>query len=86
MGGDDFLTCRQLRPHPRPSPTRLRLFSGPPANTAFLYQIYFKNQTPARGVSHPAHLLLPDVLSIVIDSFTSATERHIEVCFYSMDG
>jgi len=42
-------------------------------------QIYFKNQTPARGVSHPSHLLLPDVLSIVIDSFTSATERHIEV-------
>ncbi|KAF8477968.1 nucleophile aminohydrolase [Russula ochroleuca] len=42
-------------------------------------QIYFKNQTAARGYSHPAHLPLPDVLSIVIDSFTSATERHIEV-------
>jgi len=42
-------------------------------------QIYFKNQTPAQGSPHPAHLPLPDVLSIVIDSFTSATERHIEV-------
>jgi len=42
-------------------------------------QIYFKNQTAAPGLSHPAHLPLPDVLSIVIDSFTSATERHIEV-------
>lgn len=42
-------------------------------------QIYFKNQTPAPGTSHPTHLPLPDVLSIVIDSFTSATERHIEV-------
>jgi len=42
-------------------------------------QIYFKNQTAAPGFSHPAHLPLPDVLSIVIDSFTSATERHIEV-------
>ncbi|KZT69571.1 N-terminal nucleophile aminohydrolase [Daedalea quercina L-15889] len=42
-------------------------------------QIYFKNQTPAPGASHPTHLPLPDVLSIVIDSFTSATERHIEV-------
>jgi len=42
-------------------------------------QIYFRNQTPAPGTSHPTHLPLPDVLSIVIDSFTSATERHIEV-------
>ncbi|TFY62067.1 hypothetical protein EVJ58_g4115 [Rhodofomes roseus] len=42
-------------------------------------QIYFKNQTPAPGTNHPTHLPLPDVLSIVIDSFTSATERHIEV-------
>ncbi|CCL99528.1 uncharacterized protein FIBRA_01546 [Fibroporia radiculosa] len=42
-------------------------------------QIYFKNQTPAAGSSHPTHLPLNDVLSIVIDSFTSATERHIEV-------
>jgi len=42
-------------------------------------QIYFKNQTAAPGLSHPAHLPLNDVLSIVIDSFTSATERHIEV-------
>ncbi|THH16166.1 hypothetical protein EW146_g4427 [Bondarzewia mesenterica] len=41
--------------------------------------IYFKNQTAAPGTSHPSHLPLPDVLSIVIDSFTSATERHIEV-------
>ncbi|KAJ7717726.1 nucleophile aminohydrolase [Mycena maculata] len=42
-------------------------------------QIYFKNQTPAPGTSHPAHLPLNHVLSLVIDSFTSATERHIEV-------
>ncbi|KAJ8487260.1 hypothetical protein ONZ51_g4283 [Trametes cubensis] len=42
-------------------------------------QIYFKNQTAAPGQSHPTHLPLPDVLAIVIDSFTSATERHIEV-------
>jgi len=42
-------------------------------------QIYFKNQAPAPGVSFPRHLPLPTVLSLVIDSFTSATERHIEV-------
>ncbi|KAJ3486727.1 hypothetical protein NLI96_g4014 [Meripilus lineatus] len=42
-------------------------------------QIYFKNQTAPAGQSHPTHLPLQDVLSIVIDSFTSATERHIEV-------
>ncbi|KAF9805021.1 hypothetical protein IEO21_09220 [Rhodonia placenta] len=42
-------------------------------------QIYFKNQTPAPGTPHPTYLPLPDVLAIVIDSFTSATERHIEV-------
>ncbi|KAI0070388.1 proteasome subunit [Panus rudis PR-1116 ss-1] len=42
-------------------------------------QIYFKNQQQTPGQSRPLHLPLPDVLSIVIDSFTSATERHIEV-------
>ncbi|KAJ7581204.1 nucleophile aminohydrolase [Mycena floridula] len=42
-------------------------------------QIYFKNQTAAPGTEHPAHLSLQHVLSLVIDSFTSATERHIEV-------
>jgi len=42
-------------------------------------QIYFKNQTPTLGTAHPVHLPLPIVLSLVIDSFTSATERHIEV-------
>ncbi|KAJ7776856.1 20S proteasome subunit [Mycena maculata] len=42
-------------------------------------QIYFKNQTPPPGNAHPTHLPLPHVLSLVIDSFTSATERHIEV-------
>lgn len=42
-------------------------------------QIYFKNMTPAPGTAHPSHLPLPHVLSLVIDSFTSATERHIEV-------
>jgi hypothetical protein len=42
-------------------------------------QIYFKNQTPAPGKVHPTHLPLHEVLALVIDSFTSATERHIEV-------
>ncbi|RXW19076.1 hypothetical protein EST38_g6770 [Candolleomyces aberdarensis] len=42
-------------------------------------QIYFKNQTPAPGTVFPQHLPLATVLSIVIDSFTGATERHIEV-------
>ncbi|KAJ6494710.1 nucleophile aminohydrolase [Mycena vitilis] len=42
-------------------------------------QIYFRNQTPAPGTKHPEHLPLSHVLSLVIDSFTSATERHIEV-------
>ncbi|KAF8585019.1 N-terminal nucleophile aminohydrolase [Ramaria rubella] len=42
-------------------------------------QIYFKNQTPTHGSSHPTHLPLRHVLELVIDSFTSATERHIEV-------
>jgi len=42
-------------------------------------QIYFKNQTPAPGTPFLKHLPLPTVLSLVIDSFTGATERHIEV-------
>ncbi|KAH8822617.1 nucleophile aminohydrolase [Flagelloscypha sp. PMI_526] len=42
-------------------------------------QIYFKNQVAAAGAPHPTHLPLNEVLSLVIDSFTSATERHIEV-------
>jgi len=42
-------------------------------------QIYFKNQVPSPDAPFPAHLPLKRVLSIVTDSFTSATERHIEV-------
>ncbi|KAL7421045.1 Proteasome subunit beta type-6 [Cryptotrichosporon argae] len=44
-------------------------------------QIYFRNQTPAPGqpAPIPGNLPLSTVLAIVIDSFTSATERHIEV-------
>jgi len=42
-------------------------------------QIYFKNQLPPPGGAHPKHLPLPDVISLVIDAFTGATERHIEV-------
>jgi len=42
-------------------------------------QIYFKNQVAAAGSAHPQHLPLLDVLALVTDSFTSATERHIEV-------
>ncbi len=51
---------------------------------SFHLQIYFKNQTPAPGTSHPAHLPLTDVLALVIDSFTSATERHIEVSLFGV--
>jgi len=42
-------------------------------------QIYFKNQQPPTGSAFPAHLPLERVLAIVTDSFTGATERHIEV-------
>lgn len=44
-------------------------------------QIMFKNQTstPEHKVSEPGQMTLPEVLKIVVDSFTSATERHIEV-------
>ena len=44
-------------------------------------QIYFKNQTPAPGAEPfvPGRLPLSTVLGLVTDSFTSATERHIEV-------
>ncbi|KAK4685362.1 20S proteasome subunit beta 6, partial [Tremellales sp. Uapishka_1] len=44
-------------------------------------QIYFKNQTPAPNAEPfiPGNLPLTTVLGLVIDSFTSATERHIEV-------
>ena len=41
----------------------------------------FKNQmpTPEASIPEPGHLPLPHALRIVMDSFTSATERHIEV-------
>ncbi|CBQ70285.1 probable PRE7-20S proteasome subunit(beta6) [Sporisorium reilianum SRZ2] len=44
-------------------------------------QIMFRNQvsTPERTVPTPGQMTLPEVLKIVVDSFTSATERHIEV-------
>ncbi|KAF8349375.1 20S proteasome subunit [Amanita rubescens] len=42
-------------------------------------QVYFKNQTAAQGESFPTHLPLTSVLKLVVDAFTSATERHIEV-------
>jgi 20S proteasome subunit beta 6 len=44
-------------------------------------QIYFRNQTFPAGEAKPipGNLPLGTVLSLVIDSFTSATERHIEV-------
>jgi len=41
-------------------------------------QIYFKNQKAVSG-PHPTHLPLQRVIALVTDSFTSATERHIEV-------
>ena len=44
-------------------------------------QVMFKNQmpTPETSIPEPGHLPLPHALRIVMDSFTSATERHIEV-------
>lgn len=44
-------------------------------------QVMFKNQnsTPEAKIPEPGHLPLPQALRIVMDSFTSATERHIEV-------
>jgi len=51
---------------------------------SLFFQIYFKNQTPTLGTSFPKHLPLSTVLPLVIDSFTSATERHIEVCAASI--
>ncbi|KAI6003508.1 nucleophile aminohydrolase [Pisolithus orientalis] len=43
-----------------------------------LLQPFLDNQ-PAPGTPHLTHLPLKVVLALVIDSFTSATERHIEV-------
>lgn len=44
-------------------------------------QIYFRNHTPAPGQPpfDPSTHPLSTVLSILVDSFSSATERHIEV-------
>jgi len=42
-------------------------------------QVYFKNQTAVHGESFPSHLPLTSVLKLIVDAFTSATERHIEV-------
>jgi 20S proteasome subunit beta 6 len=41
----------------------------------------FKNQvsTPARPIPEPGTMQLDQVLRIVMDGFTGATERHIEV-------
>jgi len=47
-------------------------------------QIYFRNHTPAPGQPpfDPSTHPLSTVLSILVDSFSSATERHIEVGDY----
>ncbi|WWD21192.1 hypothetical protein CI109_105676 [Kwoniella shandongensis] len=44
-------------------------------------QVYFKNQQPEPGAAPfvAGNLPLSTILSLVVDSFTSATERHIEV-------
>ena len=44
-------------------------------------QVLFKNQnaTPGHEIPAPGHLPLEETLKITMDSFTSATERHIEV-------
>lgn len=44
-----------------------------------LSQVYFKNQSEVHGESFPSHLPLTSVLKLIVDAFTSATERHIEV-------
>ena len=46
-----------------------------------IVQIMFKNQvsTPARPIPEPGTMQLDQVLRIVMDGFTGATERHIEV-------
>ena len=49
------------------------------ANTRVISQVYFKNQTVVHGESFPSHLPLTSVLKLIVDAFTSATERHIEV-------
>lgn len=79
----EYLVVELIAPLSSVSPISPRKMSGSLTYSLFLDKIYFKNQTPAQGSPHPAHLPLPDVLSIVIDSFTSATERHIEVRFHS---
>lgn len=43
------------------------------------FQVYFRNQQPEPGSEHPKHLPMEHVLQLVIDAYTSATERHIEV-------
>lgn len=44
-------------------------------------QVMFKNQlsTPERPLPEPGTMKLNEVLPLVMDSFTGATERHIEV-------
>ncbi|KAJ7200321.1 20S proteasome subunit [Mycena pura] len=42
-------------------------------------QIYFKNQTPSPGSTQPTHLPLSRVLSLSLDSFKKAADRHIQV-------
>ena len=61
--------------------SRLALFTNGLFLWSDLTQIYFRNQSPAPGAAPfiPGNLPLATVLSIVVDSFTSATERHIEV-------
>lgn len=75
----------QVRSRCRPPATR-RAVSAPdalslPPTRLRRPQIYFKNMTFPEGVPKPTpgQLPLEKVLSLVMDTFTSATERHIEV-------
>ena len=61
--------------------TRFLPFLSLLASNSIASQIYYRNQKPSSGAAQPVHLSLQKVLGLVIDSFTHATERHVEVCF-----
>lgn len=76
----------QVRPFPSFVSLLLRASSLSQTHLQFFIprpraQIYFKNQTypSAELTPTPGQLPLSTVLSLVADTFTSATERHIEV-------
>jgi hypothetical protein len=72
---------RQFPPRHDNSTRYLGVFAMEALSLALTPQIYFKNQVPEPGAAPfiPGNLPLSTVLGLVVDSFTSATERHIEV-------